>query len=215
MDKNVEWYQQNRVEKTIQNLQKNNMEGYFVQDEKELIEKIEELVKDGDTVSVGGSMTLFEAGVMEHLRSSRYNFLDRYKEGLTKDDIKNIYRKSFCTDTYFMSTNALTENGELFNIDGNGNRVAALIYGPDQVIIVAGINKIVADLEEAESRVKNCAAPINAKRLNKNTPCTKVGYCVDCHSDDRICSHYVVTRRQNLGNKGRIKVIIVNKELGY
>ena len=215
MDSSVKFILEKKVEKTIQNLEKNNMEAYFVQDENELIDKVKEIVKEGSTVAVGGSMTLFETGVIDLLRNGKYKFLDRYEEGLTKEQVQKVYRDSFSSDAYFVSTNALTEDGELFNIDGNGNRVAAMIYGPSTVIVVAGINKIVSNLEEAKIRVKNYAAPINAKRLNKDTPCTKVGHCVDCSSKDRICSHYVVTGRQTTHNKGRIKVIIVNKEFGY
>jgi len=102
--------------------------------------------------------------------------------------------------------------GELFNVDGNGNRVAAMLFGPEQVIVICGINKIVKDLKEAEERVKKIAAPVTAKRLNKNTPCTKVGYCMNCNSEDRICCDYVIMKKQR---NNRIKVIIVNKELGY
>lgn len=213
MDKNTDFVYEERVKRTIQNLEKNNIDGYFVQDEKELIDKIMEIAPEGSIVSVGGSMTLFETGVIDHLRSGRYNFLDRYKEGLSPEDIKDIYRKSFSADVYFASSNAITEDGELYNVDGTGNRVAAMIYGPDKVIIVAGINKIVKDVEEAISRNREMAAPANAKRLNRNTPCAKVGYCMDCSSQDRICTDYVLIRRQM--KKGRIHVIFVNKELGY
>lgn len=213
MDKNTAFVYEERVKRTIESLEKNNMNGYFVQDEKELIEKINELAPEGVTVSVGGSMTLFETNVIEHLRSGRYDFLDRYKEGLTPGDIKDVFRKSFCADVYFTSSNAITEDGELYNVDANGNRVAAMIYGPDKVIVIAGINKIVKDVEEAISRGREMAAPANAKRLNKSTPCTKVGYCMDCSSQDRICSDFVLIRRQV--KMGRIHVIFVNKELGY
>lgn len=213
MDKNTAFVYEERVKRTIESLEKNNMNGYFVQDEKELIEKIKELAPEGTTVSVGGSMALFETNVIELLRSGRYNFLDRYKEGLTPEDIKDIFRKSFCADVYFTGSNAITEEGELYNVDGNGNRVAAMIYGPDKVIVVVGINKIVKDVEEAISRVREMSAPANAKRLNKSTPCTKVGYCMDCSSQDRICSDYVLIRKQM--KMGRIHVIFVNRELGY
>lgn len=215
MDNNARYFLDKKIEKTIKNLQNNNMEAYFVEDENELIEKIKELLKEHSTVSVGGSMTLIESGVMDLLRNGKYNFLDRSKNGLTKEDIIEIYRKTFSADTFISSTNALTEDGELYNVDGNGNRVAAMIYGPSQVIVVVGVNKIVKNLDDAIKRVRNLAAPINAKRLNKNTPCIKKGSCVDCNCDDRICSDYVVLGRQNIVNKGRIKVIIVNKELGY
>lgn len=213
MDNNVKFVVEKKVSRTIENLEKNNMKGYFVQNEEEAVKKVEELIKEGDTVSVGGSMTLFETGVIDHLRNGKYNFLDRYKEGLTPEDIKNIYRKSFAADAYFTSSNAITEEGELYNVDGRGNRVAAMIYGPDKVIVVVGVNKIVRDLDEAIMRNREWAAPANAKRLNRKTPCAEVGYCMDCNSNDRICSDYVAIRRQM--EQGRIHVIIVNKDLGY
>lgn len=213
MDNNVKFVVEKRVLRTIENLEKNNMKGYFLQNEEEAIKKIEEIIKEGDTVSVGGSMTLFETGVIEFLRNGKYNFLDRYQEGLTPDDIKTIYRKSFAADAYFTSSNALTEEGELYNVDGRGNRVAAMIYGPDKVIVVVGVNKIVRGLDEAIMRNREIAAPANAKRLSRKTPCSEVGYCMDCSSKDRICSDYVVIKKQM--DTDRIHVIIVNKELGY
>lgn len=213
MDDNTVWYMNEKVRRTIEELNKNNMEGYYVKNKEELLQKIKEFVKEGSTVSVGGSMTLFEMGIIDFLRDGKYNFLDRYRAGLTPEDIKEIYRKSFFADTYFTSTNAITEKGELYNIDGTGNRVAAMLYGPNQVIVVVGVNKIVKDLEAAENRVKNCAAPINAKRLDRKTPCTTLGYCVDCKSEERICNDYVVIKRQ--GIIGRIKVIIISQQCGY
>ncbi|NMM65568.1 lactate utilization protein [Clostridium sp. P21] len=213
MDNNAQWVLDEKVKRTIQALEKNNMEACFVKDENALLDKIKEFVKEGDTVSVGGSMTLFETNIIDFLRCGNFNFLDRYENNLTPDDIKNIFRKTFMADVYFASSNAVTEQGELYNVDGNGNRVAAMIYGPDKVIVIVGVNKIVSNLDEAIKRNKNCSAPANAKRLNRNTPCAKVGYCVDCNSNERICNDYVLIRRQ--GQKGRIKVIIVGKDLGY
>lgn len=213
MDENVLWHTEQKVKTTMDNLEKNNMEAYFVKDEEEMLSKVKELLTEGETVAVGGSMTLFETGIIEYLRDGKFNFLDRYKAGLTQNEIKEIFRKSFFADSYLVSTNALTENGELYNVDGNGNRVAAMLYGPDQVIVIVGINKIVKDLDAAIKRNKEVSAPLNAKRLNKTTPCTKVGHCMDCKSSDRICNEYTLIRRQ--GIKGRIKVIIVGKEIGY
>lgn len=213
MDNNINWVMEQKIKRVIENLEKNNMEAYYVPDEKAAIEKASEFLKEGDTISVGGSMTLFETGVIDFLKSGKFNYLDRYKEGLTPADMKDIFRKSFSADAYFVSSNAVTENGELFNVDGTGNRVAAMIYGPDKVIVIVGINKIVKDVDEAVERRKEYAAPANAKRLNRNTPCTKVGYCMECSSPERICNDYVLIRKQ--GQKGRIKVIIVGKELGY
>ncbi len=213
MDKNVSWYVQKQVERTVGNLEKHNMAGFYVDNEKELLQKVRELIPENSTVAVADSVTLFETGVIGLLRSGPYTFWDKHKEGITREEKKEVYRKSFCADTFLCSTNALTEEGELYNIDGNGSRVAPVIYGPEQVIIVAGVNKIVRNLEEAEKRVRQYAAPLDAKRLNKNTPCASLGYCVDCKSEERICNDFVTIKRQFV--KGRIKVIIVGKHLGY
>lgn len=213
MDNNVLWYLEKQVEKTISNLQKRNIEGFFIKDENELKELLIQLIAENSVVGVGDSMTLFQTGVIDFLRSRDYNFLDKYKEGITSEDKKKIYIENFSADTFMCSTNALTEEGELYNIDGNGSRVAPMLYGPKQVIIVTGINKIVKNIEEAEKRARSFVAPIDAKRLGKNTPCTKLGYCIDCKSPERICNDFTIIRGQFI--KGRIKVIILGKPLGY
>lgn len=213
MENNVLWYLEKQVERTINNLRKKNMEGYFIKDEDELKELLQELIIENSVVGVGDSMTLFQTGVINFLRNGNYTFLDKYKEEITSEDKKKIYIENFSADTFLCSTNALTEEGELYNIDGNGSRVAPMLYGPKQVIIVTGINKIVKDIEAAEKRVRNYAAPIDAKRLGKNTPCTTLGYCVDCKSPERICNDFTIIRGQFI--KGRIKVIILGESLGY
>lgn len=213
MDKNMKWLKESRVSTTINSLKKNGMNGYLVNSHEELIDKVNELTNEGDTVSCGGSISLFETGVIDYLRSGKYNFLDRYEDGLSKDDLKKLYRSTFSADVYFTSTNAITEKGELYNVDGNGNRVAAMLYGPDKVIIIAGVNKIVENIEEATKRNERISAPANCKRLNRATPCVKVGHCMDCSSEDRICNEYTIIKRQ--GNKDRIHVIFLNEELGY
>ena len=116
-------------------------------------------------------------------------------------------------DYFLMSTNAITMDGELVNIDGRSNRVSCLCWGPQNVIIIAGMNKVALDVESALKRVRNFAAPPNAVRLNKNTPCAQTGKCADCYSPDCICSQIVITRRSSTPN--RIKVILVGEELGY
>ena len=213
MDTNVLWYIEKQIDRTINNLRKRNMEGFFVKDDRELKELLKQLIDESSIVGVGDSITLFETGVIDFLREGNYTFLDKYREGLTSEDKKQIYIQNFSADTFLCSTNALTEDGELYNIDGNGSRVAPMIYGPKQVILVAGINKIVKDIEEAEKRVRNYSAPIDAKRLGKNTPCTTLGYCADCKSPNRICNDFTIIRGQFV--KDRIKVIIVGKQLGY
>lgn len=213
MDKNVSWFIDKQVEKVIDALGKRNMKGIFVKDEVELLNVIKELVEKNSVVGVGDSLTLAETGVLDLLRNGDYIFLDKYKEDLTRDEKKKIYIQNFSANTFLCSTNALTEDGELYNIDGNGSRVAPMIYGPQQVIIVTGINKLVRNKEEAEKRARNYAAPIDAKRLNKDTPCTKIGHCVDCKSPNRICNAFVTISGQFV--KDRIKVIIVAQSLGY
>ena len=213
MDNNLKCVNEQKVLRTIESLNKNNMNGYLVNTNEELIEKIKELVGEGATVSCGGSVSLFETGVMDHLRSGRYKFLDRYEEGLSKEEITNIFKESFFADAYFASSNAVTEDGKLYNVDGNGNRVAAMLFGPEKVILIVGVNKIVKNIDEAVMRNREISAPANAKRLNKLTPCTKVGYCVDCKGSDKICREFTVISSQ--GDKDRIHVIFMNKEIGY
>ncbi len=213
MDNNVLWYLEKQIEKTIDNLKKRNMTGFFVKDDIELKGLLKELIDENSVVGVGDSMTLLETGVIDFLRKGNYTFLDKYREDITSEEKKQIYIQNFSADTFLCSTNALTEDGELYNIDGNGSRVAPMIYGPKQVILVTGINKIVRNIEEAEKRVRNYCAPIDAKRLGRNTPCTTLGYCVDCKSPNRICNDFTIIRGQFI--KDRIKVIIVGKQLGY
>lgn len=210
---------QQKIQKTIENLKKNNIRTHFLNSKDELIPLIEQLVPAGASVAVGGSMSLFETGVIEHLRSGRYNFYDRYADGLTPKGVREVYIQSLSADAYFCSSNAVTEEGELYNVDGNANRVAAISFGPKKVILVVGVNKIVQNLEEAVKRVKTVAAPKNCKRLNCHTYCFEKGVCVEeglgkgCQSKERICRHYVVTSKQKEAD--RIHVILINETLGY
>ena len=214
-----------KIEKTIANLKANNMEAYFCRTKEDAKSLAETLIVPGDTIASGGSVSLVETGIIDLVKKSRYNYLDRSREGITPEEIDKVYRDAFSADVYFTSTNAVTENGELYNVDGNGNRVAAIVYGPKSVVVVCGYNKIVRDLKEAEMRVKEIAAPANTIRLNKDTYCSKCGVCVSakdgestglakgCKSEDRICCSYLVSGYQR--QKNRIKVIIVGEELGF
>lgn len=213
MDTNMDWLYQKRIERTMENLEKNNMEAFLVEDENKLIEMMEKTIAQGSTVSVGGSMTLFETGVIDFLRSGKFKFLDRYAEGLSPEDITQLFRDSFSADYYLTSTNAVTETGTLYNVDGSGNRTSAMIFGPDNVIVIVGRNKLVTTEDEAIERNREVSGPANAKRLSRKTPCTELGYCTDCTSPERICNSFTFIKRQF--SKGRIKVFIVNKDLGY
>ena len=143
-----------RIAKTVEALKKNGMKAMYAPTRKEAIEQVAEYLEEGQLVTCGGSVTLEECGIMNLLRSGLYEFLDRSAPGTTPDKVEEIYRMAFCADAYLTSSNAITEQGELFNVDGNCNRVAAMLFGPKSVIVVAGYNKIVANLEEAVLRLK-------------------------------------------------------------
>ncbi len=212
MNENVKNSLKKRAEKVIAALERNNMKGYLVDNAEIAKELIAELIKDDKLILSGGSMTLKETGIQDFLKE---NYKDIYidRDTVPQDEVGDVMRKAFYADTYFASTNAVTEFGELYNVDGNGNRVAAMIYGPKQVIIVAGINKIVTDLHAAVDRLETVASPANCVRLNKNTPCAKTGRCGHCLSPDRICNDYVIMAHQR--DKDRIKVIFIADEFGY
>ena len=145
-----------RIERTMENLERNNMEAFFVPDKEDVVPRLREMISAGSTVTCGGSVSLYQCGVIDFLRDGPYCFLDRDREGLSKEDREEIFRQAFSSDVYLCSSNAVTENGELYNVDGNSNRTAAILYGPKSVIMVVGINKIVRNLDEAVLRVKTC-----------------------------------------------------------
>lgn len=212
MDCNVEWLYEKRVERTMTQLKKNGFAVHYFPSSVDYLTYLDGLLPEGCKVTVGGSRTVFETGTIELLQSGRYDYLDRYAEGLTPADIKELYRDSFSADYYVMSSNAVTENGYLFNVDGTGNRVAALTYGPDNVLVVVGINKLVKDEEEALLRLQETAAPANSKRLSRKTPCAQTGTCSECESPERICHSYLLTKRNTYD---RVTVIIIGESLGY
>lgn len=210
------------IEKTIKNLEKNGFKPYFVETKDEVVPLIKTLINKGESVSNGGSETLKECSVFDLIKNGDYDFIDR--TGLEGEELRQAYVRAFGCDTFFCSSNAVTENGELYNVDGNSNRVACIVYGPKQVIMVVGVNKIVKDINEAVTRVKECCAPLNTKRLNCKTPCAVTGRCISlnsenpficdgCGSEQRICCNYVISAKQR--HKDRIKIIIVNENLGY
>lgn len=196
----------------IANLENRQMKGWYCEDSAAAVKKVLELVPEHASVTWGGTMTLEECGLMDALKKGSYTLIDRLS-AKTPEEKKTLYAKAVCADYFFMSTNAITLDGELVNIDGAGNRVACLCSGPDNVIVLVGMNKVVASVEEGHDRVRNVAAPINALRLNKKTPCAATGRCSKCQSPDCICSQIVVTRRSHI--PGRIQVILIGEELGY
>ncbi len=201
-----------RLSMAAEALSKNNMTACVVESREELLDKLAQLIGKDDTVFSGGSVTLQEAGVIDMLQSGGYDYYYRGRCDDAGNEI-DVMRKAFYGDWYLTSSNAITLNGELYNLDGNANRVAALSFGPKNVIVVAGYNKIVKDIAEAVERARGIAAPANCVRLDKATGCRAKGHCIDCRSDDRICCTHTVHSFQRV--KDRIRVFLLPEELGY
>lgn len=201
-----------QAETIIRNLEKRNMEGFYFASAAECIQAILKEMPKGSVISWGGSESIKESGLMDAIHNGDYELIDR-SSAKTPEESRQIYAKTVLADYYLMSTNAITLDGELINIDGNGNRVACLIQGPAHVILVVGMNKVVTDVESGVSRVRNMASPANAIRLNKNLACGATGVCHDCLSSECFCNQIVITRRSM--HNGRIKVYLVGENLGY
>lgn len=205
-------YYENVADSIIEKFNLRGIEGYYCDNAEEALTMAKRFLTPGCSISWGGSETLNEIGLLEELEASDYVIYDR-KTAKTPEEKAVMYSKIVMSDYYFMSSNAITLDGQLVNIDGMGNRVACLIAGPKNVIIIAGMNKIVTDTDSGIERVRNMAAPPNTVRLNCATPCAELGRCVNCLSEDCICCEIVITRKSKI--PGRIKVILVGEELGY
>lgn len=209
------------VKKALEALRKNRMLAEYVADKEEALARVTALIPIGSTVSTGGSRTLDEVGITELLKVGDYTYFDRNNPTLTPEQKSEMTAKGATADVYLCSSNAVTEDGVLYNVDGFSNRVAAIANGPQKVILVVGVNKIVPDLNAAIRRVKTIAAPLNTKRLNCDTYCLKTGVCMGleggmtdgCHSPGRICCSYLVSAQQRIEN--RIHVILVGESLGF
>ncbi|OAA30998.1 membrane protein [Kosmotoga arenicorallina S304] len=205
------WKYRKLAEVVLENFAKHGIDGHYVESRNEVVPLLEELLPAGSSIAVGGSLTLTETGVLDFLRKGNYNFIDRYT---TKDaeERKRVLLESFGADYFLCSANAITVRGEIVQMDGHGTRVAPMIYGPEKVIIIAGINKVVSDLEAARERIKYIS-PMNARRLNLHTPCTATGICMDCRSNQRICETYVILNDSS-AHRDRYLVILVGEDLG-
>jgi L-lactate utilization protein LutB len=216
MDKPIENFWQIRLADVKTALEANNFEVFLAQ-KKEDVHKIvlEDLIPQlkPKTVSWGGSMTFTGSGLYEKLKGKTYiEFCDTFDNKISDDEKNQLRRQALHCDLFFTGTNAVTEAGQLVNLDSIGNRIGGLTFGPRWVIIVVGRNKIVPDLEEAMFRIKNYAAPANTMRLGKKTPCVKTSYCEECSSPGRICNTWAITEKS--APKGRVKIILVNEDLG-
>ncbi|XPV75441.1 MAG: lactate utilization protein [Desulfovibrio sp.] len=214
----IEQYWNIKLEKVKEKLENNNFEAHIVDNAEEahrlVMGKI--LTKyENATVSFGGSMSVVGAGVYEALKKSGqpYNIIDTFDHTLPDEKKWELRRQALLSDVFITGTNALTEDGTLVNLDAFGNRVAALAFGPHNVVVIVGRNKVVADESEAIARIKDYAAPVNNIRLGRKTPCTKTASCHDCNSPDRICNVWTINEKSFPA--GRIKVILVNDDLGF
>ena len=199
--------------KLVKALRNRFFDAWYFDEPAEAVNAIVALIPKEHVVSLGGSMTVAGLGIQDRLASEGFSLLDRDKAE-TPERRTEIMRQALLCDTYLTGTNAISGDGQLVNIDGNGNRVAAMIYGPKQVIVVAGMNKAANTLFDAVARARNVAAPINAQRFPVlKTPCNEGGSCTDCASGDSICSYFVTTRLCRPA--GRIKVVLIGKDLGF
>lgn len=197
------------AEKTIKGLESRNMSGYYAESKEEALKKALELIPEGSTVTMGGCMSAQEIGLVDALKDGKYDFIDRDME----EDKRAAMLKAYDADVFIASCNAMTDDGVLVNIDGNSNRVSAIAQGPKKVVFIVGMNKVCDDVDGAMKRARNVAAPINVQRFDLNTPCAKLGRCMDCKSPDTICCQFLITRFSR--HKDRIHVVLVNDDLGF
>jgi hypothetical protein len=216
MDQPIEAYWKIRLEEIKEQLEENNFEVFIA----DTIHQVHTIVLDEiipkinpESLSWGGSMTFTATGLYDILKKrDDLEILDAFNKKLSPDDMLECRRKSLLVDLFITGTNALTEDGQLVNLDMIGNRIGGLTFGPKHVIVLVGRNKIVPDLEEAMARIKDFVAPANAMRLDKKTPCAKTAYCHECSSPDRICNTWAITEKSY--PKGRVKIVLINKDLG-
>jgi hypothetical protein len=204
-----------QAETIIKNFKKRGIDGVYCETAAAATAEICRRIPAGALVGLGGSETVIESGLIDALRNMDLRLLDRYKEGVSKEEVDEMRRQSLVSDVFICSSNAVSADGRLVNIDGTGNRVAAMIFGPKRVIVIAGMNKIAADLDTAIARARNVAAPANSLRVGVDTPCSHTGFCQDphCHPPHRICCQLVITEASM--TKGRILVVLVGESLGY
>ena len=209
MNRNIIKRNELLAQKVIKGLESRNMTGYYAASREEAKELALSLIPEGSTVSMGGAMSAHEIGLIQALKEGNYHFIDRD----TYEDKREAMLLAYDADVFLSSTNAMTEDGILVNIDGNSNRVSAIAQGPRKVVFIVGMNKVCSDVDGAMKRARNVAAPTNAQRFGISTPCAKTGSCMNCKSPDTICCQFLITRFSR--HKDRIHVILVNDMLGF
>lgn len=196
-------------QKIIKGLESRNMKGFYAHSKAEALKIALEIIPDGSTVTMGGSVSAREIGLVDAMKLGNYKFIDRD----LSDNKRAAALAAYDVDVFLASCNAMTEDGVLVNIDGNANRVSAIAYGPKKVVFIVGMNKVCKDVDSAMKRARNVAAPVNAQRFGLDTPCSKTGSCMDCKSPDTICCQFLITRYSR--HDDRIFVILVSDNLGF
>ena len=204
-------YYEKRAAVLIKNLQSRHFDAYYCENKEEALKKALELIPEGASVGWGGAMSAQQIGLMDAVKRGNYTAIDR-DLGKTPEQRLELERKCHFADVFLTGANAISMDGEMVNIDGHGNRVSAIICGPEKILVIAGMNKVVDTLEDAVSRARTVAAPANQQRFQLQTPCTVTGTCADCKSPECICNHIVITR--HCRPAGRIQFILVGEELG-
>ena len=193
----------------IKGLESRNMSGFYAKTKEEALSLALSLIPEGSTATMGGGVSVHEIGLVDALKNGNYHFIDRD----AASDKRAAMLAAYDADVFLASSNAITNDGILVNIDGNANRISAIAHGPKKVILIVGMNKVCSDLDGAMKRARNVAAPINAQRFGLSTPCSKTGACMDCKSPDTICCQFLITRFSR--HSGRIHVILVDDTLGF
>ena len=207
-----QWYYEKMAERTVAALKKNHFEAQYFPKSADALEELWKMIPEGATVGVGGSVTLNQIGFVDEVQKRPVKFLNPFAKGLSPEEMLKVRRQILTADFFVGSSNAVTEEGELLNIDATGNRVGPMIFGPKKVVLICGVNKIVKNIEEAHAKVQEWTSPMNVKRLGYKPPCGQTGVCVDCSAPERICNVYVV-----LAKKPRLTdyvVYIVGEDLG-
>ena len=201
------------IETVMKNLKMNRIPSILLESPSALPAYLDAKIPDGTIVGVGDSMTLEALAVYDYLRRRQIRFLDKYQENLSKEEKRSLYLRNFDADYFLSGINAISATGKIYNVDGNGSRVAPMIYGPRKVILLCGTNKIAETDEDAIDRIRRIAAPLDAKRLGKKTPCRVTGVCQDCKSPEKICNYWTIIQGQF--DENRIQVVFIPEELGY
>ncbi len=212
MDQNIRWFYETRAQAVIKALKHNRIQASFAPDPAQVAKQVLDMIPPDASVALGGSMTLFETGVIPALRQAPIKLIDRFEKDLSPAETGARLRQGLHADYFIAGVNAITEQGELVFVDASCTRVGPILFGPKKVILVAGCNKLVPNLAYAQERIRHFVAPANAKRLGRKTPCAQTGQCADCDSPDRICNATVVIHKQ--ADVERLHVILVGGELG-